>query len=120
MRQLSRVWVTVVLGLGVVYPGWAQTGTAGERSSDPRPGAEQGSQRGVPARERFEHPMLERPSSTDMRSDQGPRIQRRGMQDIHQDGTIERHVDPAPAQRQKPRAGERRVPQPMREPAAQP
>ena len=47
-------------------------------------------------RDHFEHPMLEQHGGTDMRppATEGPRIQRRGMQDTRRDGEIRRNILP--------------------------
>lgn len=60
-------------------------------------------------RDRFEHPMLERHPSHDMRPSgkEGERIQRRGLHDVRQDGEIRRNPLPgaADAPNSAPRAG---------------
>ncbi len=59
--------------------------------------AAQDGQSGVitnPRQREFEHPMLNDNPTTDLRRDSGdvPTVQRRGMQDMRQDGRIERHA----------------------------
>ena len=91
MSQLSKFYAlsAVYLGLAsavVAQPAQPGSGAAAAQAEEARP-------------DRFEHPMLERHGSTDMRpaENDGPRIQRRGMQDMRQDGGIRRHTLPGAA-----------------------
>ena len=62
----------------------------------------------MPTRQReFQHPMLETPQTNESGNDRDQAIQRRGVQQIQQDGMIQRHITNEPGS--TPGVGSRRA-----------
>lgn len=103
MNTINRFYA-----LSAVYLGLASAvGAQGTATQTPAPGS------GVvedARQDRFQHPLLEQPSSTDLRSSSQdePRIQRRGLQGTQRDGDIRRNVEPSATQADRALKPERR------------
>lgn len=92
MKHLNRF-----LALSAVYFGLASA--VGAQSAPPAGSGQSATGTTTESRQKeFQHPMLERRSSTDLRpTTDEPRIQRRGMQDMRRDGEMRRNVLPGAA-----------------------
>lgn len=94
MNDFLKIAAAGVLSLSFTHPAIAQAVVPAPPESPAAAG------KSKPPKE-FEHPVLEKQSSTDMRRDDGPRIQRRG-QETRRDGGIERNVDSGAARSSVP------------------
>lgn len=92
MKALGKCCVFAVLGMGFGVVASAQTGSGSSQHLDPPAGVAKPSEN--PRQRAFQHPLLERPHSNEMRAEREGRIQRRGAQGTHMDGEIERNVAP--------------------------
>lgn len=89
MNHLSKFYAISAIYFGLASAVGAQPASA--PSGSPPASAVEGARQ-----DEFQHPMLEQRSGHDMRTngEQGPRIQRRGMQDTRRDGDMQRNVLP--------------------------
>ena len=115
---------TRFLALSAVYFGLASAVTSPEATAQPAttPGvevpregkgadesrAERADKDTQPTRQReFQHPMLDTSQTNEVRKDAGQGIQRRGVEQVKQDGMIQRHVTNEPGS--TPGVGPRRA-----------
>lgn len=92
------------IALSAISFGLASAVSAQSTSGPASTGGPAAQSAGEARQQEFQHPMLERRSSTDLRPGETrePRIQRRGMQETRQDGDMQRHVLPGAADTEGP------------------
>lgn len=91
MKNLSKFYA-----VSAIYLGLASSIDARPAQADREPAASLGERGSSPEQDRFQHPMLEPRHGHDARgrSAEGPRIERRGMDETRQDGQMRRDVVP--------------------------